>query len=74
MEVIRQEITGEWQNIVAFARTLRQTATNAEILMWRCLRNRRMHGRKFRRQYPIETYIVDFYCEELSLAVELDGG
>ncbi len=74
LEVIRQEIAGEWQSITAFARTLRQTATHAEILMWRCLRNRRMNGRKFRRQHPIEPFIVDFYCEELSLAVELDGG
>ena len=38
------------------------------------LRNRRLGGRKFRRQHPLPPYILDFYCEEARLAIELDGG
>jgi very-short-patch-repair endonuclease len=56
------------------ARTLRQEQTDAEALLWMLLRNRRLRGFKFRRQHPIEPYILDFYCEDVRLAVELDGG
>ncbi len=42
--------------------------------MWRVLRNRQFEGRKFRRQAPIGSYIVDFVCYEKKLIVELDGG
>ncbi len=41
--------------------------------MWSCLRNRRFTGYKFRRQVPIGRYIVDFYCAELKMVIELDG-
>jgi len=54
-------------------RELRHQQTEAEKAAWHLLRNRRV-GLKFRRQYPIENYVVDFYCGELRLAVELDGG
>ena len=54
-------------------RELRHTQTEAEKEAWRLLRDRRL-GAKFRRQYPIENYVVDFYCCEARLAVELDGG
>jgi very-short-patch-repair endonuclease len=43
-------------------------------LLWHLLRNRRLLGLKFRRQHPVPPYVLDFYCEELKLAVELDGG
>jgi len=56
------------------ARTLRKTSTDAEALLWSRLRNRRFHDLKFRRQVPLGRYIVDFYCHELRLVVELDGG
>jgi very-short-patch-repair endonuclease len=56
------------------ARTLRQEQTDAEALLWMLLRNRRLGGFKFRRQHPIDPYILDFYCEETRLAVEVDGG
>ena len=46
----------------------------AEKLAWVLLRDRRMLGLKFRRQVPIENFIVDFYCHELRLIIELDGG
>jgi len=42
--------------------------------MWALLRNRRLGGIKFRRQHPVEPYVVDFYSSEAKLAVELDGG
>ena len=56
------------------SRSLRQSSTDAESLMWRYLRSRRLQGYKFRRQVPIGNYIVDFLCEEASVIVELDGG
>jgi len=55
------------------ARNLRQNQTDAEKLLWSRLRNRRLLNYKFRRQYVIEPYIVDFICLELKLVIELDG-
>ncbi len=57
-----------------FARAMRTSATDAESLMWRLLRNRQIAGAKFRRQHAIGRYILDFYCDELRIAIELDGG
>lgn len=64
-----------------FARRLRKNQTHAESVLWKLLRNRQFHGRKFLRQHPIFTdptnhdvfYIADFYCHEASLVIELDG-
>jgi len=53
-------------------RTLRQQATLAEDILWRFLRNSQL-GFKFRRQFDIQSFIVDFYCHSLRLAIELDG-
>ncbi len=50
------------------------TATDAENLMWQLLRAKRFMNLKFRRQHVIEPYIVDFYCHEIGLVIELDGG
>jgi type I restriction enzyme M protein len=60
--------------LLEFARKLRTTQTDAEKLMWGLLRNRRLADYKFRRQYPLQPYVLDFYCHERSLAIELDGG
>ncbi len=54
-------------------RTLRREQTQAELLLWQCVRNRRLHGFKFRRQHGIGPYFADFVCLELGLIVELDG-
>jgi very-short-patch-repair endonuclease len=54
-------------------RELRTSSTEAEILMWKLLRDRGFHGAKFRRQHPIARFILDFYCDEARLGVELDG-
>jgi tRNA G37 N-methylase TrmD/very-short-patch-repair endonuclease len=56
------------------ARKLRQDYTIAENKLWKQLRNRQLNNLKFRRQHPIENYVVDFLCEDLRLIVELDGG
>ena len=55
-------------------RQLRKGATQHERLLWRHLRNRQLQGWKFRRQHPVDRYIIDFYCPEARLAIELDGG
>ncbi len=54
-------------------RELRQNATEAEQLMWRILRNRGVHNAKFRRHHPLASFILDFYCQEAKLGIELDG-
>ncbi len=60
--------------LLHFAKEMRHNPTDAEALMWSKLRNRQLGGFKFRRQHPFEYYILDFYCEKLKLAIELDGG
>ena len=55
------------------ARAMRHEPTRAEDRIWSWLRSRRFGGYKFRRQTPIGRYVVDFYCAELKLAIELDG-
>jgi len=54
-------------------RKLRQYQTRAEELVWRFLRSRQLLGFKFKRQYSIDHFVIDFYCPELKLAVEIDG-
>ena len=56
------------------ARSLRKTQTVSEGLLWSVLRARQLCGLKFRRQHPIEPWIVDFACPEKMLVVEIDGG
>ena len=56
-----------------FARAMRRRPTPSEKLAWQMLRNRGCLGLKFRRQQPIRGYIVDFYCAELRLALEIGG-
>ena len=60
--------------LLAHARDLRRTATDAETLLWHLLRNRALDNAKFRRQHPEAGYILDFYCAEARLVIELDGG
>ncbi|MBI4990534.1 DUF559 domain-containing protein [Candidatus Gottesmanbacteria bacterium] len=62
------------RNLKDYARNLRRRQTDAERLLWWRLRNRQLAGFKFRRQFPIADYIVDFYCDEKKLAIEVDGG
>ncbi|MES9951065.1 MAG: DUF559 domain-containing protein [Candidatus Thiodiazotropha sp.] len=60
--------------LIENARELRKNQTDAESLLWQLLRNRQIENAKFRRQHPIEPYILDFYCHDKKLAIELDGG
>ena len=53
---------------------MRHEPTDAEKKLWSRLRDRRLGGFKFRRQVPLGGYIVDFFCDERNVAVELDGG
>lgn len=55
------------------ARELRKNMTFAEVMLWKALRNKSLLGFDFDRQKPIDNYIVDFYCKELKLAIEVDG-
>jgi very-short-patch-repair endonuclease len=56
------------------ARTLRLDSTDAERVLWTHLRARRLGGYKFRRQFALSGYVVDFVCLESDLVIELDGG
>ncbi|HEV2291222.1 MAG TPA: endonuclease domain-containing protein [Gemmatimonadales bacterium] len=58
---------------VELARHLRRQATDAEKLAWEMLRARRCNGLKFKREEPLGDFIVDFYCPQLKLVIELDG-
>ncbi len=58
----------------ATARRLRRDSTEAERALWRLLRARQLSGYKFRRQQPIDRYIVDFICFTHRLVIEVDGG
>jgi very-short-patch-repair endonuclease len=60
--------------VVNRASSLRKRAADCERILWRHLRNRNFAGYKFRRQHPIDPYILDFYCPAAKLAIELDGG
>lgn len=55
-----------------FARELRQPQTLAEATLWQHLRNRNLEY-KFRRQHPIEFFVIDFYCAKAKLLIEIDG-
>jgi very-short-patch-repair endonuclease len=54
-------------------RLLRREQTQAEEVLWGVLRGRRLENRKFRRQYSVGYFVLDFYCPEERLAVEVDG-
>jgi very-short-patch-repair endonuclease len=56
-----------------FRKNLRNSLTAAEAVLWKCLQRRQLLGKKFRRQISIGRYIVDFYCPEKRLVIELDG-
>ena len=55
------------------ARELRKKGVLSEVLLWNHLKGRKMRGYQFMRQKPVGDYIVDFYCNKLKLAIEIDG-
>ncbi|MCZ6730413.1 MAG: endonuclease domain-containing protein [SAR324 cluster bacterium] len=62
-----------WSKLKPKARQMRQNSTTAEELLWEQLRGRQIAGYKFRRQHAINRFILDFYCPEAKLAIEVDG-
>jgi len=62
-----------WAKLEPLARQMRHEPTPAEGKLWQALRGRRLGGAKFRRQYAIDRFIVDFYCPAARLVVEVDG-
>ncbi len=61
------------KDLIEKARKLRKNSTPGQIELWKLVKNKQVLGYQFRRQRPIKNYIVDFYCKELRLAIEIDG-
>ena len=61
------------KHLEAYRKRLRNNQTDAEKILWQFIRKRKLCGRKFRRQFSILNYILDFYCVEEKIAIELDG-
>ncbi|WKK84310.1 DUF559 domain-containing protein [Marivirga arenosa] len=57
----------------AYRKNLRNNGTPAEAYLWSFLKNKQLEGRKFRRQFSVGHYILDFYCPAEKLCIELDG-
>ena len=67
---IRPELRQRMRQV---ARTFRKEPTQSDSLLWQELRNRKLEGRKFRRQRPVGPFVVDFFCREERLVIEIDG-
>ncbi len=65
---------GASPKIFANAKSLRANPTQAEESLWLALKDNQLEGYKFRRQHPLLIYIADFYCHQLKLVIEIDGG
>jgi very-short-patch-repair endonuclease len=62
------------RRISPHAKRLRKNMTDAETVMWHRLRGRRLSGYKFKRQWTLGNFVVDFCCSEAKLVIEIDGG
>ena len=70
---VKRKIIPYNPDLKSLAKELRKNMTLSEVLLWNELRKKQMLGYDFDRQRPIDNFIVDFYCKELSLAIEIDG-
>lgn len=70
---MRRKILPYNPKLKSLAKALRQNMTFSEVLLWNELKQKKMLGYDFDRQRPIDNYIVDFYCKDLMLAIEVDG-
>ena len=61
------------RNTFKMAHSLRKDMTDAEKILWKRLKDKRIFKVKFRRQHPVDIFVLDFYCHELKLAIEVDG-
>ncbi len=71
--MLRNEIIPYNPGLRKFAIELRKSSTLGEVLLWKQIKGRKL-GIQFHRQIPVHEYIIDFYCHELKLAIEVDGG
>ena len=69
----RRKIIPYRKELVSIAKKLRKNSTPGEIELWKGLKKKQILGYDFDRQKPIHKYIVDFYCKDLNLAIEIDG-
>ena len=69
----RRKIIPYNPKLKTLARDLRNNSTLSEILLWKKLKGKQMMGYDFHRQKPLDNYIVDYFCNELMLAIEIDG-
>lgn len=67
------EHTHNKKSLIERRKHLRNNGTSAEATLWKLISNKKLEGRKFRRQHSVENYILDFYCPVEKLAIELDG-
>jgi len=72
-EMMRNEPIINRKYLREIRKQLRNNLTPAEAALWDLLKNKQLDGHRFRRQVSIENYIVDFYCAEIRLVIELDG-
>ncbi len=70
---MRRRIIPYNPRLKALARQLRNNLTRAEAMLWKHLKDKQLMGYDFDRQRPVDEYIVDFFCKDLLLAIELDG-
>jgi very-short-patch-repair endonuclease len=70
---MRRNIIPYSPKLKSLARALRKNMTYSEVLLWNELKQKKMMGYDFDRQRPMDNYIVDFYCKDLMLAIEIDG-
>ena len=71
----REGLSKEWKReLLSRARKMRREPTPAEAVLWEALRKGKHRGLRFRRQFIIEPYIVDFYCHKAKVVIEIDGG
>ena len=61
------------RNTFEMAHALRKNMTDAEKILWQRMKDKRIFKVKFRRQHPVDIFVLDFYCHELKLAIEVDG-
>lgn len=70
---MKKEQVNNRPELKGFRKNLRNNLTSAEATLWRFLKGKQLEGRKFRRQFSVKNYILDFYCPSEKLAIELDG-
>jgi very-short-patch-repair endonuclease len=73
MPIPKRKIIPYNPELTQLARQLRNNSTKSEIILWLALKGKQMRGYDFHRQKPLGNFIVDFFCYELMLAIEIDG-